>query len=104
MVGLKEIASHKFRSALTMMGIILGVASLVGLSALVKGMENGMREAMEAIGGIEKVSVFQISELFKVFKMFKVIYYLKYMIIEKKRNQEFFFLKNIIHLKILERK
>lgn len=57
LVGLKEIWSHKFRSALTMLGIILGVASLVGMSALVKGMENGMREAMEAIGGIEKVSV-----------------------------------------------
>jgi ABC-type lipoprotein release transport system permease subunit len=42
-----------------MMGIILGVASLVGMSALVKGMENGMREAMQAIGGIEKVSVVQ---------------------------------------------
>jgi len=57
LVGLKEIWAHKFRSGLTMMGIILGVASLVGMSALVKGMENGMREAMEAIGGIEKVSV-----------------------------------------------
>lgn len=59
LVGLKEIWAHKFRSGLTMMGIILGVASLVGMSALVKGMENGMREAMQAIGGIEKVSVIQ---------------------------------------------
>ena len=59
LIGLKEISSHKFRSFLTMLGIILGVASLVGMSALVQGMENGMREAMEAIGGIEKVSVIQ---------------------------------------------
>ncbi|MBO4545479.1 MAG: ABC transporter permease [Verrucomicrobia bacterium] len=59
LVGLKEIWSHKFRSALTMLGIVLGVASLVGMSALVKGMENGMREAMQAVGGIEKVSVIQ---------------------------------------------
>ena len=42
-----------------MLGIVLGVASLVGMSALVKGMENGMREAMQAVGGIEKVSVIQ---------------------------------------------
>jgi putative ABC transport system permease protein len=42
---------------LTMMGIILGVSSLVGMSALVKGMENGMREALIAIGGLEKVRV-----------------------------------------------
>src|SRR5580698_4151599 len=54
-VGLKEIWAHKFRSMLTMLGIILGVSSLVGMSALVKGMENGMKEALVAIGGLEKV-------------------------------------------------
>src|SRR5512147_1996395 len=56
-VGLKEIWSHKFRSVLTMLGIILGVSSLVAMSALVKGMENGMREALAAIGGLEKVRI-----------------------------------------------
>jgi putative ABC transport system permease protein len=56
-VGFKEIWSHKFRSLLTMLGIILGVSSLVAMTALVKGMENGMREALIAIGGLEKVRV-----------------------------------------------
>ena len=56
-IGFKEIWAHKFRSLLTMMGIILGVSSLVGMSALVKGMENGMRETLIAVGGLEKVSV-----------------------------------------------
>src|SRR3954462_13039621 len=55
MVGLKEIWAHKFRSILTMLGIILGVASLVGMSALTKGMENGMKESLIAIGGLERV-------------------------------------------------
>ena len=55
MVGLKEIWAHKFRSALTMLGIVLGVSSLVAMSAMVQGMENGQREAMLAIGGLEKV-------------------------------------------------
>ncbi len=54
-VGLKEIWSHKFRSLLTMLGIILGVSSLVAMSALVKGMENGMKEALIAMGGLDKV-------------------------------------------------
>ena len=54
-VGLKEIWSHKFRSALTMLGIILGVSSLVAMSALVKGMENGMKEALIAMGGLDRV-------------------------------------------------
>ena len=54
-VGLKEIWAYKFRSALTMLGIILGVSSLVGMSAIVKGMENGMKEALIAMGGLDKV-------------------------------------------------
>jgi len=56
-VGFKEIWANKFRSLLTMLGIILGVSSLVGMSALVKGMENGMKEALVAIGGLEKVTL-----------------------------------------------
>ena len=54
-IGLKEIWAHAFRSILTMFGIVLGVASLVGMSALIKGMENGMRESMVAMGGADKV-------------------------------------------------
>jgi len=40
-----------------MLGIILGVSSLVAMSALVAGMEKGAREALVAIGGLEKVRV-----------------------------------------------
>jgi len=57
MVGFREILANKFRSLLTMLGIILGVSSLVAMSALVKGMENGMKEALVAIGGLEKVRI-----------------------------------------------
>src|SRR5262245_6676074 len=56
-VGLKEIWAHKMRSLLTMLGIILGVASLVAMAALTKGMENGMKETMIAMGGADKVLV-----------------------------------------------
>ncbi|KAB2660205.1 MAG: ABC transporter permease [Verrucomicrobia bacterium] len=56
-VGLKEIWAHKFRSALTMLGIILGVSSLVAMSAMVQGMEKGLREALVAIGGLQKIRV-----------------------------------------------
>jgi putative ABC transport system permease protein len=58
-VGLKEVWSHKFRSLLTMLGIILGVASLVGMAAIITGMENGMRETMIAMGGADRVNVDQ---------------------------------------------
>ena len=57
LAGLREIWAHKFRSLLTMLGIILGVSSLVAMSALISGMEKGAREALVAIGGLEKVRV-----------------------------------------------
>jgi putative ABC transport system permease protein len=56
-LGFKEIWAHKFRSMLTMLGIVLGVSSLVAMSALVKGMEVGMKEALIAVGGLEKIRV-----------------------------------------------
>lgn len=55
--GLRQIWAHKFRSLLTMLGIILGVSSLVAMSALVAGMEKGAKEALIAIGGLEKIRV-----------------------------------------------
>ena len=55
--GLREIWAHKFRSLLTMLGIILGVSSLVAMTALVKGMEKGGKEALVAVGGLDKVRV-----------------------------------------------
>ncbi|MFM8357959.1 MAG: ABC transporter permease, partial [Verrucomicrobiota bacterium] len=55
LIGLKEVWAHKFRSLLTMFGVVLGVASLVGMSAIIQGMENGMKESMIAMGGADKV-------------------------------------------------
>ncbi len=57
LIGLKEIWAHKFRSFLTMLGVILGVASLLSMFALTAGIANGMREFMQQIGGIERVGV-----------------------------------------------
>ena len=53
--GLRQVWAHKFRSVLTMLGIALGVSSLVATAALVKGMENGLMERVTWFGGIEKV-------------------------------------------------
>ncbi len=56
-IGLKEIWAHKFRSFLTMLGIILGVASLLSMFGLTEGIARGMREMMESTGGVERVQV-----------------------------------------------
>ncbi len=57
LIGIKEIWAHKFRSFLTMLGVILGVASLLSMFALTAGIAKGMREYMQQIGGIERVGI-----------------------------------------------
>jgi putative ABC transport system permease protein len=57
MIGFKEISAHKFRSFLTMLGIILGVASLLSMFALTEGIARGMRERLAATGGVERVEI-----------------------------------------------
>jgi putative ABC transport system permease protein len=56
-IGLREILSHKFRSILTMFGIILGVASLLTTFALIEGLAKKNREILNMLGGIERVIV-----------------------------------------------
>ncbi len=55
--GLRELWAHKFRSFLTMIGIILGVASLVTMVAVVQGLFRNMTIFFEQSGGIELVRV-----------------------------------------------
>ena len=57
LIGLKEIGAHKFRSFLTMLGIILGVASLLAMFSLTEGIAQGMRAMLAASGGVERVEV-----------------------------------------------
>ena len=57
LIGLKEISAHKFRSFLTMLGIILGVSSLLAMFALTEGLARGMRETLYATGGVERVEI-----------------------------------------------
>jgi len=56
-IGLREIAAHKFRSILSMLGIILGVSSLIATMSLTSGIEKGTRVFMEQLGGLEYIRV-----------------------------------------------
>ena len=56
-IGIKEIGAHKFRSFLTMLGVILGVASLMSMFALTEGIAQGMREMLSATGGVERIQI-----------------------------------------------
>jgi putative ABC transport system permease protein len=55
--GFREIWSHKFRSGLSMLGIVLGVSSLVATLALTAGIERGSRAFMAQMGGLELVRI-----------------------------------------------
>ena len=57
LIGLREIREHKFRSFLTMLGVILGVASLLAMFALTAGIATGWRNTMQQLGGLERVGV-----------------------------------------------
>jgi len=56
-IGLSEIAAHKFRTFLSMLGIVLGVSSLIATMALTYGIEVGTRKFMQQVGGLEFVSI-----------------------------------------------
>ena len=57
LVGLQEIREHKFRSFLTMLGVILGVASLLAMFALTAGIATSWRATMAQLGGLERVTI-----------------------------------------------
>ena len=45
-LGLREVYEHWFRSVLTMLGVILGVASVVTMSTIVEELEKAMRDIL----------------------------------------------------------
>jgi len=55
--GLRQIWAHKVRSALTVLGIILGVAATVAMIGLIQGMFENWRIWIVQQGGIEKVVI-----------------------------------------------
>ena len=56
-LGFREVYTHWFRSVLTMLGVILGVASVVTMSAIVEGLEKSMRDNIIIYGGLNKVLI-----------------------------------------------
>lgn len=55
--GGREVLAHKLRSFLTLFGIVLGAAALVGMLGVVKGLLRGWETMIYETGGIERISV-----------------------------------------------
>jgi putative ABC transport system permease protein len=57
--GWNEVLAHKLRSFLTLFGIVLGAAALVGMLGVVKGLLRGWEVMIYETGGIERITVRQ---------------------------------------------
>src|SRR6185503_11700527 len=55
--GWREVLAHKLRSFLTLFGIVLGAASLVGMIGVVRGLLRGWETMIYETGGIERITV-----------------------------------------------
>ena len=42
--------AHKFRSFLTVLGVVIGTATVIGVASLAKGLEAGVKEQVEQFG------------------------------------------------------
>ncbi len=55
--GYREIRANKFRSFVTVFGIIMGVGGITAMMSVYKGFERGFLERAERTGGIDRASV-----------------------------------------------
>ncbi len=53
--GMRDLWSHKFRSALTIMGVVLGASALLTMNAITEGIAVGMRYQMLSSGDNMKI-------------------------------------------------
>src|SRR5882724_10383937 len=44
------VRGNKMRSALTVLGVVIGITSIVGMTAMIRGFDQSLREMIRAIG------------------------------------------------------
>ncbi len=49
-MAMDTLRAHKLRSALTVLGIVIGITSLVGMISLIRGLDESLRESIQSIG------------------------------------------------------
>src|SRR5712691_9302692 len=49
-MALETVRSNKMRSGLTVLGVVIGITSIVGMTAMIRGFDQSMRDSIGAIG------------------------------------------------------
>jgi putative ABC transport system permease protein len=49
-MAFETVRTNKMRSALTVLGVVIGITSIVGMTAMIRGFDESLRESIRAIG------------------------------------------------------
>src|SRR5262247_3276822 len=49
-LALDTLRTSKMRSALTVLGVVIGITSIVGMTSLIRGFDESLRDSIRAIG------------------------------------------------------
>jgi putative ABC transport system permease protein len=64
-MALETLRTNKMRSALTILGVVIGITSIVGMTSLIRGFDGSLRESIQQLGPdtiyLSKLSIVSIS-------------------------------------------
>src|SRR5687767_3598103 len=49
-MALETLRANKMRSGLTVLGVVIGITSIVGMTALIRGFDQSLRDSIAAVG------------------------------------------------------
>src|SRR5471032_1933861 len=49
-MAFETVRGNKMRSALTVLGVVIGITSIVGMTAMIRGFDQSLREMIRALG------------------------------------------------------
>ena len=64
-MALDTLRTNKLRSALTILGVVIGITAIVGMTSLIRGFDESLRDQVRALGPstifVSKISILSIS-------------------------------------------
>ena len=64
-MALETLRTNKMRSGLTVLGVVIGITSIVGMTSLIRGFDSSLRASIEELGPntiyLSKLSIVSIS-------------------------------------------